>query len=58
MNEKRKVRDSADSARIDINEGRELRRWASELAVDENKLKQIVEHVGSSVGAVRNAVGR
>ncbi|HEY9546225.1 MAG TPA: DUF3606 domain-containing protein [Solimonas sp.] len=58
MTKKAKVRADGDNTRIDIKQPGELRRWTSELKVDDEKLKQIISHVGDSVSAVRNAVGR
>src|SRR3546814_5191765 len=54
MTKKAKVRADGDNTRIDIKQPGELRRWTSELKVDDEKLKQIISHVGDSVSAVRS----
>lgn len=45
-------------SQIDARKPDELRQWARTLNVSEERLKQTVEHVGPSVGTVRNALGR
>ncbi|WP_020647915.1 DUF3606 domain-containing protein [Solimonas variicoloris] len=49
---------SPDGQRIDLQQQDELRYWTQTLAVSEQRLKQVVEHVGPAVQAVRNALGR
>ncbi|WP_084197021.1 DUF3606 domain-containing protein [Solimonas soli] len=47
-----------DDQRINVHEAHEVRYWTRMLDVSEARLRQIVEHVGTSVSAVRNALGR
>ena len=60
MNERQdqRPRQTPDPHRIDIHQQRDLRYWTETLGVSEARLKETVEHVGPTVGAVRNALGR
>ncbi|WP_084615718.1 DUF3606 domain-containing protein [Solimonas flava] len=49
---------SSESRRIDLQKQDELRYWTQTLGVSEERLKQVVEHIGPSLQAVRNALGR
>jgi hypothetical protein len=50
------LRHSPDSKRINVNEPHEVLYWAQELGVSEQKLKDAVASVGTSVEAVRKAL--
>lgn len=43
---------SADRARININEGYELDYWSNKFGVSKDKLKAVVQTVGTSARAV------
>ncbi|TBO41045.1 DUF3606 domain-containing protein [Pedobacter kyonggii] len=45
---------SADRARININEGYELDYWSNKLGVSKDKLKAVVQTVGTSARAVED----
>ena len=47
-----------DASRINLNEDYEVRYWAMELGVSEERLRQLVEDHGVSVDAVRSALGK
>lgn len=44
---------SPDRDRIDLNEDHELRYWSEALGVTRERLRSVVEAVGTSVAAVR-----
>jgi hypothetical protein len=45
---------SADRARININEGYELDYWSNKFGVSKDKLKAVVQTVGTSACAVED----
>ena len=45
---------SADRARININEGYELDYWSNKFGVSKDKLKAVVQTVGTSAQAVED----
>lgn len=45
-----------DRSRIDVHEPEEVRHWAKELKISEERLKEIVARVGVSANQVREAV--
>ncbi|CAH0128874.1 DUF3606 domain-containing protein [Pedobacter sp. ISL-68] len=45
---------SADRARININEGYELDYWSNKFGVSKDKLKAVVQTVGTSARAVED----
>lgn len=53
MDDKQKI-GSADRARININEGYELDYWSNKFGVSKDKLKAVVQTVGTSVRAVED----
>lgn len=53
MDDKQK-KDSADRARININEGYELDYWSNKFGVSKDKLKAVVQTVGTSASAVED----
>lgn len=46
--------DNADRAKININEGYELDYWSNKFGVSKDKLKAVVQTVGTSVHAVED----
>jgi len=53
MDDKQKI-GSADRARININEGYELDYWSNKFGVSKDKLKAVVQTVGTSARAVED----
>ncbi|NII82394.1 MULTISPECIES: DUF3606 domain-containing protein [unclassified Pedobacter] len=53
MDDKQK-KGGADRARININEGYELDYWSNKFGVSKDKLKAVVETVGTSADAVQD----
>ncbi|QNR86165.1 DUF3606 domain-containing protein [Pedobacter riviphilus] len=53
MDDKQK-KGNADRARININEGYELDYWSNKFGVSKDKLKAVVETVGTSADAVED----
>ncbi|MDQ0639657.1 hypothetical protein QF042_003222 [Pedobacter sp. W3I1] len=45
---------NADRTRININEGYEVDYWSNKLGVSKDKLKAVVQTVGTSARAVEN----
>ncbi|WP_083488804.1 DUF3606 domain-containing protein [Pedobacter borealis] len=45
---------SADRARININEGYELDYWSNKFGVSKDKLKAVIQTVGTSARAVED----
>lgn len=53
MDDKQKI-GSADRAKININEGYELDYWSKKFGVSKDKLKAVVQTVGTSAYAVED----
>jgi len=53
MDDKQKI-GGADRAKININEGYELDYWSNKFGISKDKLKAVVETVGTSASAVED----
>lgn len=58
MADDRTNRGPQDRSRISTSEDYEVRYWTKELGVSEEELKRLISQHGSSVEAVRRALGR
>lgn len=57
MDDKSK-RGPADRSRVNIHEPYELEYWATAFGVSRERLKQLVAQYGTSVAAIRRALGQ
>jgi hypothetical protein len=56
MSDDKSARNSPDNKRIDIHDPNELRHWSKSLGVTPEKLKEVVNRVGTSAEKVRAAL--
>jgi hypothetical protein len=56
MSDDKSARNSPDNKRIDIHDQNELRNWSKSLGVTPEKLKEVVNRVGTSAEKVRAAL--
>ena len=52
-----KNKGAQDRARVNINEEHEVRYWTDTLGISEQRLRELVQQVGTSVDAVRALLG-